>query len=162
VWWLDHYCRRPKSGSPPTKNASGGSRKKSSCEGVMPAIPKCYMVKGQAARLIRDGLPIGWPFCRSAKLGILWPLSGGKAMRVLRVLIAMALASAMMGPEGKCEPSWFRFSVPRRPFWHEIDVVMPDFRGANRGRCVSYVTLRWLSKKCTCAGLNCGPRRASR
>ena len=83
-------------------------------------------------------------------------------MRVLRVLIAMALASAMMGPEGKCEPSWFWFSVPRRPFWHEIDVAMPDFRGANRERCVSYVTLRWLSKKCTCAGLNCGPRRASR
>src|SRR5215831_3641299 len=27
------YCRRPKSGSPPTKNASVGSRKKSSCEG---------------------------------------------------------------------------------------------------------------------------------
>src|SRR5262249_50203392 len=24
VWWLDRYCRRPKSGSPPTKNASGG------------------------------------------------------------------------------------------------------------------------------------------
>ena len=37
-----------------------------------------------------------------------------------------------------------------------------DFRGANRERCVSYVTLRWLSKKCTCAGLNCGPRQASR
>jgi hypothetical protein len=60
------------------------------------------------------------------------------------------------------EPSWFWFSVPGRPFWHEIDVAMPDFRGANRERCVSYVTLRWLSKKCTCAGLNCGPRRASR
>jgi hypothetical protein len=59
-------------------------------------------------------------------------------------------------------PCWFWFSVPRRPFWHEIDVAMPDFRGANRERCVSYVTLRWLSKKCTCAGLNCGPRRASR
>jgi ATP dependent DNA ligase domain len=26
----------------------------------------------------------------------------------------------------------------------------PDLRGANRERCVSYVTLRWLSKKCTC------------
>jgi len=83
-------------------------------------------------------------------------------MRVLRVLIAMALASAMMGPEGKYEPSWFWFLVPRHPFWHEIDVAMPDFRGANRERCVSYVTLRWLSKKCTWAGLNCGPRRASR
>ena len=39
-------------------------------------------------------------------------------------------------------------SVPRRPSWHEIYVVMPDFRGANRERCVSYATLRWLSKKC--------------
>src|SRR6516165_3555148 len=31
-------------------------------------------------------------------------------------------------------------SVPRRPSWHEIYVVMPDFRGANRERCVSYAT----------------------
>ena len=27
----------------------------------------------------------------------------------------------------------------------------PDFRGANRERCVSYVTLRWLSKKASSA-----------
>jgi hypothetical protein len=77
----------------------GRFAKKSSCEGAMPAIPKCYMLKELASCApYQDGLPIGWPFCRSAKLGILWPLSGGKAMRVLRVLIAMALASAMMGP----------------------------------------------------------------
>src|SRR5215470_9278752 len=25
VWWLDRYCRRPKSGSPPTKNASAAA-----------------------------------------------------------------------------------------------------------------------------------------
>src|SRR5262249_30621803 len=30
----------------------------------------------------------------------------------------------------------------------QIDVAMPDFGGANRERCVSYVTLRRLSKKC--------------
>src|SRR5262245_27638558 len=29
----------------------------------------------------------------------------------------------------------------------QIDVAMPDFGGANRERCVSYVTLRRLSKK---------------
>src|SRR5262249_35148812 len=36
-------------------------------------------------------------FCPRAKLDILWPLLRRKAMRVLRVLIAMALAGAMMG-----------------------------------------------------------------
>ena len=82
----------------------GRFAKKSSCEGVMPAISKCYMVKELASCATYQG----WvadrlaPFCRSAKLGILWPLSGRKPMRVLRVLIAMALARAMMGPEGKC------------------------------------------------------------
>jgi hypothetical protein len=30
-----------------------------------------------------------------------------------------------------------------------IDVAMADFRGANWKRCVSYFTLRWLSKKYT-------------
>src|SRR5215831_16745072 len=35
------------------------------------------------------------------------------------------------------------------PSWLRIDVAMPDFRGANRKRCMSYVTLRCLSKKCT-------------
>src|SRR5262245_727376 len=30
----------------------------------------------------------------------------------------------------------------------QMDVAMPDFGGANRERCVSYVTLRRLSKKC--------------
>jgi hypothetical protein len=34
------------------------------------------------------------------------------------------------------------------PSWHEIYVAMPDFRGANQERCVSYATLHWLSKKC--------------
>jgi hypothetical protein len=29
--------------------------------------------------------------------------------------------------------------------------MSPDFRGRIRERCVSYVTLRWLSKKSTCA-----------
>jgi hypothetical protein len=33
----------------------------------------------------------------------------------------------------------------------QIDVAMRDFGGANRERCVSYVTLRRLSKKCKVA-----------
>src|SRR5215813_5875003 len=33
----------------------------------------------------------------------------------------------------------------------QIDVAMPDFGGANRERCVSYFTLRRLSKKCNVA-----------
>ena len=33
------------------------------------------------------------------------------------------------------------------PSWRQMDVVMSDFRGANRERCVSDFTLRWLSKK---------------
>src|SRR5262249_42202703 len=33
----------------------------------------------------------------------------------------------------------------------QIDVAMPEFGGANRERCVSYVTLRRLSKKCKVA-----------
>jgi hypothetical protein len=34
------------------------------------------------------------------------------------------------------------------PSWRQIDVAMANFRGANWKRCVSYLTLRWLSKKC--------------
>jgi hypothetical protein len=140
----------------------GRFAKKSSCEGAMPAIPTCYMVKELASCAPYQG----WV---ADRLAFLPEREIGDPVAPLRregdacvATIAMALASAMIGPEGKCEPSWFWFSVPRRPFWHQIDVAMPDFRGANRERCVSYVTLRWLSKKCTCAGLNCGPRRASR
>jgi hypothetical protein len=33
------------------------------------------------------------------------------------------------------------------PSWRQIDVAMANFRGANWKRCVSYLTLRWLSKK---------------
>jgi hypothetical protein len=33
------------------------------------------------------------------------------------------------------------------PSWRQIDVGMANFRGANWKRCVSYLTLRWLSKK---------------
>src|SRR5262245_62870849 len=33
------------------------------------------------------------------------------------------------------------------PSWRQIDVARPDFRGANWKRCMSHVTLRWLSKK---------------
>jgi len=50
-------------------------------------------------------------FCASAKLDILWPFFGAKAMAVLRALIAMALAGAMMGcgqgqgPKGDPGPS---------------------------------------------------------
>jgi hypothetical protein len=40
--------------------------------------------------------------------------------------------------------SGFGATSPLRP---EIDVTMPDLRGANRQRCVSYATLRSLSKK---------------
>jgi hypothetical protein len=30
------------------------------------------------------------------------------------------------------------------PSWRQIDVSMPDFRGAKRKRCVDYFTLHWL------------------
>jgi hypothetical protein len=33
------------------------------------------------------------------------------------------------------------------PSWRQIDAAMPDFRGDNWKRCMSYFTLRWLSKK---------------
>src|SRR5262249_30424863 len=41
-----------------------------------------------------------------------------------------------------------------------IEIGVPDFRTGNRGRSVSYVTLRW-SKKCTCTGIEAftRPRR---
>jgi hypothetical protein len=39
------------------------------------------------------------------------------------------------------------------PSWRQIDVAMPDFRGANWKRCMSYFTLRWLSKKSNVAAL---------
>ena len=42
--------------------------------------------------------------------------------------------------------------VPCVPSWRQIDVAMPDFRGANWKRFMSYFTLRWLSKKCKCWG----------
>jgi hypothetical protein len=64
------------------------------------------MLHGKRAGKLRDLSGMG---CRSVgailperEIGILWPLSGRKPMRVLRVLIAMALARAMMGLEGKC------------------------------------------------------------
>ena len=34
------------------------------------------------------------------------------------------------------------------PSWRQIDVAMPDFRGADWKKCMSHFTLRWLSKKC--------------
>jgi len=37
------------------------------------------------------------------------------------------------------------------PSWRQIDVAMPDLRGANWKRYMSYFTLRWLSKKCKVA-----------
>src|SRR5262249_6608980 len=69
------------------------------------------------------------------------------------------------GPGDKCEPTWLLMPsangvlVFRRPnkgwFWfrchvpllRQIDVVMPDVRGANWERSVSSFTLRRLSKK---------------
>ena len=35
------------------------------------------------------------------------------------------------------------------PSWRQIDVAMPDFRGANWKRCMSYFTLRWFPKNAT-------------
>jgi hypothetical protein len=35
------------------------------------------------------------------------------------------------------------------PSWRQIDVAMPDFRGANWKRCMSHFTLRWFPKNAT-------------
>jgi len=50
-------------------------------------------------------------------------------------------------PEDKCEPSWswFRCHVSPSKAIRSMSPG-PDFRGADRERCVSYFTLSWCSK----------------
>ena len=48
-------------------------------------------------------------------------------------------------PEDKCKPSWFWFRCHVPPAGARS--MSPDFRGANRERCVSYVTLRLVVQK---------------
>src|SRR5215813_13931749 len=49
VWWLGRYCRRPKSGSPPTKNASGGRGARSHRPQRRSALPHSCEVTSRTA-----------------------------------------------------------------------------------------------------------------
>jgi hypothetical protein len=61
------------------------------------------------------------------------------------MIVRMVNAIARTIPKMSANLAGFGFGA-MYPSWRQIDVAMPDFRGANWKRCVSYFTLRWLSK----------------
>ena len=66
------------------------------------------------------------------------------------VIVRMVNAIARTIPTVNTNLAGFGFGA-MYPSWRQIDVAMPDFRGANWKKCMSYFTPRWSSKKCTCA-----------